>query len=287
MKNKKKKILFSFLAVLVTGAAVLVASQWRNRPTDENQPKFAEPGKEIGLADFLDSREAAAVTQIDYWVETEKHRLTASPESSRAFLDILRGSGYEKVDISQSEELRSMFWSDGFQVFEILSGGKKYFLGVSRSEPGCLAFGGNHYTVGREIRTELMHAGKPADGSTDSAAGEKTGGGVSTLSDFFADGGKDEIKKIVCWSWGNLYELTDDPQTVRWFVENLDPERLQEADRQIEGGHPELSLAMVSKDKKYIFHVNKSYISMGDEPLADDGSVYRKIQEISNWELES
>lgn len=44
---------------------------------------------------------------------------------------------------------------------------------------------------------------------------------------------------------------------------------------------------MVSKDKKYIFHVNKSYISMGDEPLADDGSVYRKIQEISNWELES
>ena len=139
MKNKKRKYIFSFLAVLVTGAAVLVASQWRNRPTDENQPKFAEPGKEIGLADFLDSREAAAVTQIDYWVETEKHRLTASPESSRAFLDILRGSGYEKVDISQSEELRSMFWSDGFQVFENLSGGKKNFLGVTRSEPRCLA----------------------------------------------------------------------------------------------------------------------------------------------------
>lgn len=291
MENKKRRYIFLFLAILATGIVAFSANWLRSCAADGDvQPQYVNPGEETELTDFLDSQEAAAVAQIDYWVETVKHRLTASSESSRAFLQILRGSGYEKVDISQSAELRSMFWSEGFQVFEILTDGKKYFLGVSGSEPSCLAFGGNHYIAGREIRTELMHVGKTTDRNADSSVGkmaESDEDCVCTLSEFFADGGKEKIRQIVCWSWGNLYKLTDDPQTVQWFVEKLDPDNLTEAGQRIEGGRPELSLAMVSKDKKFIFHMNESYISMGGEPLADNGSIYRKIQETSNWNLES
>lgn len=252
--------------------------------------QYVEPGKEMELADFLDSQEAAAATQINYWVGTEKHTLTATQEGSRVFLDVLRESGYKKADIHGSDELESMFKTENFDVFEILTGGKKYFLGVSGSDPGCLAFGGNHYIADRNIHAELMHADRAEDRSGDSSDGEKAEAGrghVSTLSEFYADGGREEIWQIVCWSWGNLYWLTDDAQTIRWFVEKLNPDGLAETETLIEGDVPDLSLAMVAEDKIYIFHVNESYISMGDEPLADDGSVYRKIQEISGWDLES
>ena len=277
------------------GSGIFSSAAQDSGPVDiDARPQYVEPGKEMELRDFLGSSEAEDVTRINDWVDGEKYRFTTTAEKSREFLDILRKSGYEKIDIGKSDECRSVFERDRVDTFEIFTGGKKYFLSVSRAEPNCFAFGGNHYITDRAVYPELLRTGEEKGAAVDSSDGEEADTDeiveeAEMLSEFFLNGGDEEILTIVCWREGNLYKLTDDSQKIRWFLEALNPDHLSkaEAEEWFEGKGPEMAFAMVAGRKKYVFYVNEPYISTGRELLKDDGSVYGKIQEISGWDLEN
>lgn len=244
-------------------------------------PVIAEPGREMSLEEFLDSGEVSAIRHIDYWFNYRKYELASGAQEVERILGILRESTYKQTD---TRDVPNAY----FCRFELATDTKRYLLGVTEDAQSCIAFGGNQYIADQNIFRKMTSAEGLAHIFVDSegrerAAVARVAEKMKMLTELLENGAEEEITEIDCWKGGSLYRLTEDPETIRWFMEALRLEKLTKlAEEDFVYGFPELDLEVVAESGRYCFSVEGPYLYIGQSQFMDDGKIDRKIREVGN-----
>lgn len=163
-------------------------------------------------------------------------------------------------------------------------------MGVTETDRPYIAFGGNQYIARQDILSSIANMEGMEHGFVDSEPQERASvdrGAEETkmLIELFEDGDAADASEIDCWHKGNLYKLTDDPQTVQWFMQALHPDHLTRLKKDDwADGFPELDLEVVVKGERYDFSVGGEYLYIGQSQFMDEGEIYRKIRELDGWD---